>query len=324
MKILENGTAKMDKNSPEYIRYKKASFFPPQVLIDTVSHCNLNCAMCPRQYKPRKWGWMDDDLAVKLIDEIAETEPDTRIWFCYFGEPLVAKNKKNGLFERIAYAKKKGVRRTVINSNANLMDEKCVDKMIRSGLDEIYIGIDAATPETYAKVRRGGDYNTVLKNIDYLLKVQREGGMKIPELTVQFGVYDENEHEVGLFEKYWKGKGVKVFIRPKLTWIGYLEDKVKTKEKRWPCSWFFDSINIIETGEVPYCVCDWANRIPFGDVHKESIKDIWQKKIRHYQILQAEERWEELPEFCRQCTDWQTKTKKSAEFLRYFKTDAPY
>lgn len=312
------------EQSAEYQRYKVRSFFPPQVLMDTVSHCNLDCLMCARQYKPREWGWMDEKLAYKIIDEIADTSPDTRIWFCYFGEPLVAKNKRNGLFERIEYAKKRGVKNTTINSNANLMDEKCVDKMLKSGLDEIYIGLDAASPEIYSQIRRGGDYNTVIKNIDYLLKRQEETGNKKPKLIVQFGVYDENEHEVEAFEKYWQDRGIQTFVRPKLTWTGYIEDRIKTKEKRWPCSWFFDSINIIETGEVPYCVCDWANRKPLGDINKESIKDVWQKKVRIFHILQAQEKWDQLPDFCQKCMDWQSKEKKSDEFLGYYKEDAEF
>jgi len=315
----------VDENiSNEYEIYKRESTFPSQLLMDTVSHCNLNCIMCARQYEPRKWGWMSDKLALKIIDEVADTSPETRIWFCYFGEPLVAKNKRFGLFERIKYAKEKGIRKTVINSNANLMDKKCVEKIINSGLDEIYIGLDAATPETYSKIRVGGDYDRVVKNIEFLLWRLENENLENPKVVTQFGVYDENENEVEAFEKFWESKGVKAFVRPKLTWLGYLEDKIRTTEKRWPCSWLFDSINILETGMVPYCICDWDNRRPFGDINKESIKDVWQKKIRYYQILHAQERWDELPEFCQQCRDWQAKAKKNQEFLDYYKNDAAF
>jgi MoaA/NifB/PqqE/SkfB family radical SAM enzyme len=245
--------AKGKKYLEEYIR---RSAFPTQVLIESTSFCNLRCAMCARNFNPRKFGVMDEALARKVIDEIAREAPDTRIWFCYFGEPLIMKNK--GLFERIKYATDKGITRTVINTNGNLMDEACVDKMIWSGLKEVYVGVDAITPETYEKLRIRGNYGTLMKNIDIFLKKAAD---RI-QLTVQFAVLDENEHELAEFERYWKSRAVKVFIRPKMTWINYISDKVKNKGPRQPCPWIFDSLNINEDGRVPYCIMDWQNTVP--------------------------------------------------------------
>lgn len=292
--------------------YKKLRFFPNQLLLETTSHCNLNCSMCARQFKPRKWGTMDESLARKVIDEVVAQAPWCRIWFCYFGEPLL--KRRTGLFDRIAYAKERGLERAVINTNGNLMDDQAIADMLRVGLDEVYIGIDATDSETYARIRIGGDFERVRGNIHRLID-RAQGKIKV---TVQFAVLDENEHQVEEFTRYWSNYPVDIFIRPKLTWCGYLEDKVRSETPRYACPWIFDSININENGNVPYCVCDWANHHPMGDVAQESIVQIWQEKVHPFLVIHARGEWDRLPEFCRQCRDWQTKPPKDQALMDYF------
>lgn len=290
-------------------RLESLLHFPQQLLLETTSHCNLNCSMCARQFNPRKWGNMDEALARKVLDEVTSRAPDCRVWFCYFGEPLI--RKRAGLFDRIRYAKDKGLRRAAINTNANLMDERCVRDMLAAGLDEVYVGLDAATPQTYSKVRIGGDYNRVVDNVHRLVKL---AGGRI-KVTVQYGVYENNDHEVEAFKEYWAKYPVHIFVRPKLTWCGQLDDIIKSPAPRHACAWIFDSINVNEDGRVPYCITDWQNQLPMGDVRHESIFDIWRKKVIPNLIIHAKQDWANLPEFCKKCPDWQTKPPRDNELL---------
>lgn len=139
--------------------------FPKVVLINTVSFCNLRCSMCVHPEMGRGKGVMPWDLYTKIIDEIAETNKDVRVCDVFFGETLILKKRDPSIFDMIAYAKEKGLTDVVINSNANLLDEEAAVNLIKSGLDAIYIGIDAFTPETYAKVRVGGDYEKTVQNV---------------------------------------------------------------------------------------------------------------------------------------------------------------
>lgn len=278
-------------------------FFPHQVLMETTSACQLRCKMCAREDSLKKGtlklGQMQQWLAEKIIDEVVSVNPKTRLWFCYFGEPTISKQ----LWQRIRLAKDKGVETTVINSNGNLLEPKMTDQLIESGLDEIYIGLDAATAETYAQVRIRGDYQKVISNIEYLLQHKPER-LKV---TVQFGVYEENEHELEDFKDFWANKDVSVFIRPKLTWIGTLSEHFHSQEGRYPCPWIFDSLPIYFNGLVPYCICDWDNRLPSGDIKLQSIQEVWQTAYRKWQNLQLQAKFDELPDFCRSCRDWQSK-----------------
>jgi hypothetical protein len=259
--------------------------------------------MCARETALKKGtlqvGTMSEKLAIKIIDEIANVNPKCRLWFCYFGEPTLSKH----VWSRIKIAKDKGIEATIINSNGNMLNIDVCNKLIDSGLDEIYIGLDAATAETYSKVRVRGDFSRVVKNVHYLL-AHKGSNLKV---VVQFGVYNENEHEVEAFQKYWDGFGVHVFIRPKLTWLGYLSEHNPQQSGRYACPWIFDSLPIYHNGLVPYCVCDWDNRMPMGDTNRQSITEVWQTAYRKWQNRHLAGDFESLPNFCRHCRDWQTK-----------------
>lgn len=297
--------------------YQRLRYFPNQVLLETSSYCQLQCTMCARQFNPRPWGRMDEALAQRIIAEVLEGAPWVRMWFCYFGEPLVS--KKLGLFERIRFAKDRGLRRAAINTNGNLLDRETILRLVEAGLDEIYIGIDAATKETYEeKVRIGGNFDTVLRNIHDLIEL---AGDKI-QVSVQFAVLDVNRHELDAFKAYWQERPVQIYVRPKMTWINYLSNEIKTEQtRRHACSWIFDSINVNENGEVPFCINDWEGKLVHGNLREESIFEVW-RKVYPYLVAHAAGRWEDLPEFCRSCPDWQSKMPKHMEAIELFAKDA--
>lgn len=278
-------------------------YFPHQVLMETTSACQLRCSMCAREDALKKGalkiGHMAEWLALKIMDEVAAVNPKTRLWFCFFGEPTLSKQ----LAKRVKMAKERGIETTVINSNGNMLIPRISDELIESGLDEIYIGLDAATPETYAQIRVRGNYDKVVQNIHYLLKHKRSN-LKV---AVQYGVYEENEHELAQFKQYWSDFDVSIFIRPKLTWIGTLSEYHPNPENRHACAWIMDSLPIYHNGLVPYCVCDWDNRFPQGDIKTQSIAEIWQSSYRRWQNLHLANAFDKLPEFCRHCPDWKTK-----------------
>ena len=95
------------KEQLEQGRLEDAGDFPRVVLIDTVSFCNLKCSMCVHKEMTRKKGIMPWALFTRIIDEIAETKKDARVWMVFFGEALLLKKKKPSIFDMIAYAKEK-------------------------------------------------------------------------------------------------------------------------------------------------------------------------------------------------------------------------
>jgi len=289
-------------------RLYDSGVFPKVVLLDTVSYCNLKCSMCVHKDMKRQKGIMKWSLFTMLIDEVAAADKNTRVWLVFFGEPLILKNKRPTIFDMIAYAKKKGLKDVVLNSNANLMDKGSCKKLISSGLDAIYVGIDAFNAETYSKIRVGGNYEQTVKNVINLIKLKKEMDAKTPEVYVQFVEMDVNKDEKDEFIRFWKKQGAIVKIRPKVSWAGMIDASNLTlgNEDRWPCYWAMRTMSVTDTGKVVTCAVDLDAKFIAGDANKHSLKSIWNGKLKELRRLHIAGKFEELPSNCRYCRDWQS------------------
>ena len=282
--------------------------FPKVVLIDNTSACNLRCSMCdhPNIRNYRKIQAMPLDMYQRLIDEIAVENPHVRVWEIFFGDPFMCRDMP----ERIAYAKGRGLTDVVLNTNGVLMTPKKSRAYIEAGLDAIYVGIDAAKAETYDKIRVGGDFNKAVSNVLAYRDILKEAGRPDQKLFVQFVVSDFNENEVDEFRSFWTRNGVNAKIRPKVSWAGLVEatnlQNNKDVERR-PCYWLMQTANICADGRVSMCSVDLHCRVPSGDFTRNSLKEIWQQgPLAEYRKAQAEGRFEDLPQMCRDCSDWQS------------------
>jgi radical SAM protein with 4Fe4S-binding SPASM domain len=289
-------------------RLDDAGSFPKVVLIDTVSFCNLECSMCVHKDMQRPRGYMPWPLFEKIIDEIAVENPDARVWMVFFGEALMLRKRKPTIFDKIRFAKEKGLRDVVLNSNANLLDAEAAQSLIDCGLDAIYIGIDAATPESYARIRVGGDFHKVVSNVRHLLKLKREQSADTPRVFTQFVEMDENREERDEFIRFWTEQGATVKIRPKVSWAGQIDAPNLTlgDDERWPCYWAMQSMSITDQGKVVTCAVDLDARFVAGDVNQDSLKSIWNERLRQNRELHLDRKWDALPEVCRNCRDWQS------------------
>jgi len=309
--LLEKDIVKQSdiyKRQIEEERLEDAGDFPKVVLIDTISYCNLKCSMCVHKDMSRKKGVMQHSLFTKIIDEIAKEDKSTRVWLVFFGEALILKKRKPSIFDMIAYAKGKGLADIVINSNANLLDEFSAMQLIESGLDAIYIGIDAFTPETYSKVRVGGKYERTVNNIINLIKIKERMNSQKPKVFVQFVEMDCNKDEKKDFIKFWSGQGAVVKIRPKVSWAGMIDapNLVLGNDDRWSCHWAMQTMSITDTGKVVTCAVDLDAKFVAGDVNKQSLKEIWNGRLKELRQLHISKRFKDLPENCRNCRDWQS------------------
>lgn len=288
-------------------RLKDAGKFPKVVLIDTISFCNLKCSMCVHKEMKRKKGIMSWDLFAKIIDEIAEENKDIRVWMVFFGEALILKRRKPTIFDMITYAKNRGLTDVVLNSNANLLDKKAAKGLIESGLDALYIGLDAYKPETYKRIRIGGDYNKVVNNVIGLIRLKKVMQVKKPEIYVQFVEMDINVDEKEDFINFWSWEGVKVKIRPKVSWAGLIESPnlVLDSKDRWPCYWAIQTMSITDAGKVVTCAVDLDARFIAGNINQETIKSVWNGKLRELRQMHQKEEFDKLPFPCKDCKDWQ-------------------
>ena len=127
----------------------------------------------------------------------------------YNNEPLLDPD----IAVRVQQAMEKGFMDIRINTNGTLLSPFISEALIDAGLTRLSVSIDAANPNTYHKIRRGGNFQTVINNIDDFLSIRRQKKSKLPLLRCTFVRIQENESELDDFIKHWKGKADYVSIQ---------------------------------------------------------------------------------------------------------------
>ena len=280
--------------------------FPLNVCIEPTNYCNLNCVMCSRDKMKRKKGIMDIRLYKKIVDEIAEVNPHTRLYHDFYGEALTTKFK---LFYMLNYAKKKGLTNISINTNGTLLDEEMAEMLLDSGVDYVSFDCDGYSKEVYEKIRIGGNRDKFFKNVEYFLERAKKYKLdKIapPVIDVKIIEMPENQHEVQQVMDYWKSKGAWTARRRMISWGGSNNHSgLQNKDFRIACGMAVGSCGIYWDGRVPLCVCDTDENIILGDLNKDSLKDIWQRRNENFVKYHFSHEWDKLPQMCQNCQDWQ-------------------
>ncbi|MEW5774303.1 MAG: radical SAM/SPASM domain-containing protein [Thermodesulfobacteriota bacterium] len=279
--------------------------FPTDILVETTTACNLDCIMCPHGRLSRPQGRMSRELWRKIVDEVAAKSPTTRLWPALMGEPLLLGAE---IFEMIRYAKEQGVRGVHLNTNLMAYPPELVEPLLSSGLDELLIGVDAATPETYARIRRNGDYRRLVEGIRHIAAARAERGQAAPRLTLQFIVMEENWQEEEAFVAFWLAQGLdlQLKIKPRTGWadaVAPWRGILAGTARDLPCTWLLRQMTIHWNGRVPQCDGDWDGRTWAGDVSVSSLEDIWLGPLKA--IRDRHLRLDFAFQPCQSCQDWQ-------------------
>ncbi len=165
---------------------------PPGIEIELTNRCNLACIQCLRSLglKPYKLG----DIEYENFQRILAQFPYVmNLSVNGFGEPMMYKR----FFDVIAYTRKERPWCKIgIYSNGMLIDQEKAERLMDSGLTELNISIDAAFPNTYRRVRRGGNLEVLHENIRRLVRTKRQTGARFPMLGINFVMLNENVGEL--------------------------------------------------------------------------------------------------------------------------------
>lgn len=274
--------------------------FPSRFAVELCAECNLRCSMCHHPSMRRPKGVMPFPLWQKCADEVAATAPDTQVWFSFCGEPLL---EPDLLLRCLAYGRSVGLRQLCLNTNGMLLTAPIADALLGAGLSQFVIGLDGFRSETYAKIRVGGDRDTVYRNVEYLL-AQRQRREQGPEVMVQFISMEENADELPDFRAYWLARGATVKARHMLSWGGRFGTPLCTPaEERIACPWAVTMMHVFWDGRVPRCPGDTEGDEGVGNAWHATLADLW-AELGRYRDLHLQHRFAELPERCQTCRDW--------------------
>lgn len=276
--------------------------FPLNIIVEPGNFCNLNCTTCANDKLTRPKGVLNTLLYKKIVDEVAAENPYTRLWLDFYGEPLLQKYK---IYYFIDYARKRGLQNIEINTNGTLLDREMAEMLLDSGIHFISIDCDGFSKEVYEKIRVNGDRDVTYANIEYLLKRKKERGLLTPIIEIKVMEMEENKDEIDQIISYWRARGAWTTTRRLISWGGICEEiKPVPNSERIACGNAVGILAITWDGKAVNCVMDIDAKYPCGNVAKESIKEIWARRNEYLVKKHLEHRWDELPEICRNCTDW--------------------
>jgi len=279
-------------------RMKQFNDVPFRVMIENSNICNLTCTFCPHKVMRRQQGIMDDSLFEEILDQCKSFGVDY-VTIYGFGEPLIDPN----FCRKVDLAKKRGLSRVTTNTNGLLLNEAVAEPLIRSGLDEIYISVDANTSETYQRVRGSSRFSVLEDNIRTFLRKRSEIGRKNPTVTLSYVESELNEHETPDFVSKWQNIVDCISISKIHNWTGDIHIKSNDGHRmRDPCRLIWTDMVINWDGTVPLCCNDYNSSLIFGDLKHDSLKAIWSgEKMNYTRELHVKRRFNVIST-CRNCT----------------------
>lgn len=179
------------EDDTNHVRLHRPVTHLAKVYIEPTIYCNLDCRTCIRNVWNEEMGSMTEATYTQILDSLKSIEPRPAIFFGGLGEPLFHKD----IADWIAQAKAMGATVEMI-TNATLLTEEKARALVASGLDNLWISIDGATPESYADVRLGAQLPLVIENVMRLRRLRKGGHFARPEIDVAFVAMKRNLHEL--------------------------------------------------------------------------------------------------------------------------------
>lgn len=156
--------------------------------------CNLSCPSCRDEvFLPTL---SDIQVYDKKMNNIIDVYGKTikLLYLCGSADPFASKTLKNLLlnFDRTKFPNIKNIH---LHTNGLLLTEEMWNKLshIHDLIQTIEISVDAATKETYEKIRRGGKWETLIKNLEFI------STLKLNDVRLSFVVQDSNYMEMNDF-----------------------------------------------------------------------------------------------------------------------------
>jgi len=278
--------------------------FPLRITLELTNRCNISCIFCPRHEMGDHLGMMDTDLALRLIDEMAEHLPVTLVPF-FRGESLLHPK----WWTIIKYAHQKGVGPIQFTTNGTLLDAENARRLLDCGVDFISFSLDTMDSSLYESSRRGANFDTTMANILAFLDMHAKENNP---MTIQVSAVETEEHKAGMddFVAFWQPRVDRVRVyaehssdgRP-----GSMHEQIDGVSTRLACKKLEEDMVILWNGDVAICNHDWQRQRygeVFASVAQTSIAEAWNGA--GYQRLRAAHKNGVLTGInpCNDCEQW--------------------
>ena len=177
---------------------------PLYVSVPTGQRCNLRCVFCSnRNMAPKEYTDLTYDEFLQFTDPIKKA---SRVQLYDWGEPFL-----NPAYERMFdhVAEHCPATRIHISTNGTLLTDEWIDKLLNYGRCLLNVSLNAATPETYARVMQRNLFHRVVEGLRRLVDAKEQRGVDDFVITLSYVTIKPNIHELPRFVKLCAELGIR-------------------------------------------------------------------------------------------------------------------
>ena len=251
--------------------------YPPYLLIEPVSTCNLRCPFCfqtDKSFTKKPFmGVIDFDFFKKIIDQADKLETGA-ITLASRGEPTMHKQ----FIEMLEYInQKENIFEIKTNTNGTYLTEKMCHAILKNNVTQVVISSDHYIKEDYERLRLGSNFEKVVKNVDMLFNIRKE---YYPESFTEIrisGIDNERNLNREKFKNFWIKRCDHVTAGfPLERWNTY-ENEILPNIKD-PCENLWDRMYVWFDGKVNPCDADYKSYLSYGSAKEYDLKELWNNK----------------------------------------------
>jgi sulfatase maturation enzyme AslB (radical SAM superfamily) len=197
-------------------------FTAPVVLtINSSNKCNLNCIMCRSNHKTSKNDEeFDKNIYSKIIPNLL---PQTkRIILCGNGEVFFNANSRKFL-QQFDPSKYPDLKFNLL-PNGTLLTPALWETISHNKYETIHISIDAAVKATYEKIRKNGNWDVLIKNLEFIGKLKEQGIFR--DFRISFVVMKSNYKEMKKFVELGLRIGASKILFTKIYGYAKIEENI--------------------------------------------------------------------------------------------------
>ena len=166
---------------------------PGKLFVEVTTRCNMNCAMCVKQTDGG--GEPEGDLSMPLFETLAPAFRGLEALILNgVGEPLLHPRLEEMI--RAARERMPGEGWIGFQSNGLLLTGARAESLASAGLDRVCFSIDGVSPETFRKVRGGGEIEGVERALAAIAAAKNRCGRPDLQVGVEFVVMRGNLREL--------------------------------------------------------------------------------------------------------------------------------
>jgi len=270
----------------EYIKYfyfsKFTPDFPQIMQVQTQYGCNARCVFCPMGREDNQIiGRMNDATFEKIVVEAVNNR--VKIFSPYLqNDPLVDRKMDERIEVIRSVRGNKVFPKIKIITNGGLLTEERSYNLIKAGLEYIVFSVHGVDKTIYDNIMQGPKFETVIRNIETLVRIKEELRSPTPNIEIWAVLTKDVEAQLAETKAFWKARGIKFKGRqldnranPQIIDTTDMASDTVEWKYAYYCTIPYWRAWILWNGDMVLCCVDWERTQVFGNIHEQSIKDIW-------------------------------------------------